>query len=199
MTAPYCSQSITTTVQAGFYRLSHDLCCHGPSQRASCAQLKNHDAPRLRHYRGRQTANRRRPKILAIDYPKPNFENSSTFQDAAKPSKKLRSATCKMPLTVVIAGAGLAGLCTAKYLTDAGHKPVVLESRAVLGGKVQVSLLLLLMALHRCLPTFKPFVTLQVAAWRDQDGDACETGLHIFVVSFTFVAPCTLHGIYCEV
>lgn len=31
---------------------------------------------------------------------------------------------------------GLAGLSTAKYLADAGHKPVVLEARDVLGGKV---------------------------------------------------------------
>jgi len=41
-------------------------------------------------------------------------------------------------LTVIIAGAGLAGLCTAKYLADAGHKPIVLESRDVLGGKVHL-------------------------------------------------------------
>ena len=57
-------------------------------------------------------------------------------------------------LKVVIAGAGLAGLSTAKYLVDAGHKPIVLESRDVLGGKV--------------------------AAWKDEDGDWYETGLHIF-------------------
>lgn len=31
---------------------------------------------------------------------------------------------------------GLAGLSTAKYLADAGHKPVLLEARDVLGGKV---------------------------------------------------------------
>ncbi|KAK9819380.1 hypothetical protein WJX81_003694 [Elliptochloris bilobata] len=52
------------------------------------------------------------------------------------------------------AGGGLAGLSTAKYLADAGHQPVVLEARDVLGGKV--------------------------AAWRDEDGDVYETGLHIF-------------------
>lgn len=52
-------------------------------------------------------------------------------------SEKLRLADRPdKPLTVVIAGAGLAGLCTAKYLADAGHKPIVLESRDVLGGKV---------------------------------------------------------------
>lgn len=31
---------------------------------------------------------------------------------------------------------GLAGLSTAKYLADAGHKPILLEARDVLGGKV---------------------------------------------------------------
>lgn len=57
-------------------------------------------------------------------------------------------------MRVAIAGAGLAGLSCAKYLTDAGHTPIVLESRDVLGGKV--------------------------AAWQDADGDWYETGLHIF-------------------
>ena len=57
-------------------------------------------------------------------------------------------------MRVAIAGAGLAGLSCAKYLTDAGHTPIVLERRNVLGGKV--------------------------AAWKDEDGDWYETGLHIF-------------------
>lgn len=57
-------------------------------------------------------------------------------------------------MRVAIAGAGLAGLACAKYLTDAGHQPIVLESRDVLGGLV--------------------------AAWKDEDGDWYETGLHIF-------------------
>ncbi|HBB31739.1 MAG TPA: 15-cis-phytoene desaturase [Cyanobacteria bacterium UBA8803] len=57
-------------------------------------------------------------------------------------------------MRVAIAGAGLAGLSCAKYLTDAGHSPIVLERRNVLGGKV--------------------------AAWKDEDGDWYETGLHIF-------------------
>ena len=57
-------------------------------------------------------------------------------------------------MRVAIAGAGLAGLSCAKYLVDAGHIPVVFESRNVLGGKV--------------------------AAWKDEDGDWYETGLHIF-------------------
>ncbi len=39
-------------------------------------------------------------------------------------------------MRVAIAGAGLAGLSCAKYLCDAGHTPIVLERRDVLGGKV---------------------------------------------------------------
>ncbi len=57
-------------------------------------------------------------------------------------------------MRVAIAGAGLAGLSCAKYLADQGHIPVVYEARDVLGGKV--------------------------AAWKDEDGDWYETGLHIF-------------------
>lgn len=57
-------------------------------------------------------------------------------------------------MRVAIAGAGLAGLACAKYLTDAGHTPIVIESRDVLGGLV--------------------------AAWQDKQGDWYETGLHAF-------------------
>lgn len=57
-------------------------------------------------------------------------------------------------MRVAIAGAGLAGLSCAKYLADAGHTPILVERRNVLGGKV--------------------------AAWKDEDGDWYETGLHIF-------------------
>jgi 15-cis-phytoene desaturase len=57
-------------------------------------------------------------------------------------------------MRVAIAGAGLAGLSCAKYLADLGHTPIVLERRDVLGGKI--------------------------AAWKDEDGDWYETGLHIF-------------------
>ena len=96
----------------------------------------------LRQQRGKQSrSNRCRFTPIAKDYPKPNFEESGTFQDAATLSRKLRLAERpEKPLTVVIAGAGLAGLCTAKYLADAGHKPTVLESRDVLGGKVRLDL-----------------------------------------------------------
>lgn len=57
-------------------------------------------------------------------------------------------------MRVAIAGGGLAGLACAKYLVDAGHQPIVLESRDVLGGLV--------------------------AAWKDEEGDWYETGLHVF-------------------
>ena len=57
-------------------------------------------------------------------------------------------------MRVAIAGAGLAGLSCAKYLVDEGHTPILLESRDVLGGLV--------------------------AAWKDDDGDWYETGLHVF-------------------
>lgn len=57
-------------------------------------------------------------------------------------------------MRVAIAGGGLAGLACAKYLTDAGHTPILLESRDVLGGLV--------------------------AAWQDEEGDWYETGLHVF-------------------
>jgi uncharacterized protein with NAD-binding domain and iron-sulfur cluster len=56
-------------------------------------------------------------------------------------------------MRVAIAGASLAGLSCAKYLTDAGHTPIVPECRDVLGGKV--------------------------AAWKDKDGDWYD-GLHRF-------------------
>ncbi len=57
-------------------------------------------------------------------------------------------------MRVAIVGGGLAGLSCAKYLVDAGHTPILLESQAMLGGLV--------------------------AAWKDADGDWVETGLHNF-------------------
>ncbi|EPS66696.1 phytoene dehydrogenase, chloroplastic/chromoplastic, partial [Genlisea aurea] len=94
-------------------------------------------------------------QVVCIDYPRPELESTRNYLDAAYLSSTFRnSARPKKPLEVVIAGAGLAGLCTAKYLADAGHKPILLEARDVLGGKI--------------------------AAWKDEDGDFYETGLHIF-------------------
>ncbi|KAH1047035.1 hypothetical protein J1N35_037819 [Gossypium stocksii] len=94
-------------------------------------------------------------QVVCIDYPRPELENTVNFLEAASLSASFRSASRPTkPLKVIIAGAGLAGLSTAKYLADAGHKPILLEARDVLGGKV--------------------------AAWKDDDGDWYETGLHIF-------------------
>lgn len=94
-------------------------------------------------------------QVVCMDYPRPELENTTNFLEAAQLSASFRSCPRpNKPLQIVIAGAGLAGLSTAKYLADAGHKPILLESRDVLGGKV--------------------------AAWKDQDGDWYETGLHIF-------------------
>jgi len=89
------------------------------------------------------------------DFPKPDFEGLETFEEAKALSEYFKALPRpEKPLKVVILGAGLAGLSAAKYLTDAGHKPIVLEARDVLGGKV--------------------------AAFQDKDGDWYETGLHIF-------------------
>ena len=77
-------------------------------------------------------------RVQARDFPKPDFEVEKTYQEMQAISAAIRaSPRPKHPLTVVIAGAGLAGLSTAKYLVDAGHKPIVLEMRDVLGGKVR--------------------------------------------------------------
>ncbi|KAJ9691771.1 hypothetical protein PVL29_011080 [Vitis rotundifolia] len=94
-------------------------------------------------------------QVVCMDYPRPQLENTVNFLEAAYLSSSFHtSPRPSKPLEVVIAGAGLAGLSTAKYLADAGHKPILLEARDVLGGKV--------------------------AAWKDEDGDWYETGLHIF-------------------
>jgi len=81
--------------------------------------------------------------------------NPSNYQVGAELSQKFKDSKGKgAKKTVAIIGGGLSGLACAKYLTDAGHEPLVLEARPMLGGKV--------------------------AAWQDKDGDWIETGLHIF-------------------
>ena len=101
-------------------------------------------------------ASQRRGAIVMKDYPKPNVENTDNYRMFEAMSKKFvdlgKDGGPKK--TVAIIGGGLAGLSCAKYLSDAGHKPVVYEARDVLGGKV--------------------------SAWQDKDGDWIETGLHIF-------------------
>lgn len=107
---------------------------------------------RLAH---RQTrSDRRRSQIVCADFPRPQFEGTASFENAAKLSEELYKAPRpERPLRIIIAGAGLAGLSAATYLAAAGHHPVVLESNPHLGGKV--------------------------GAFQDEDGDTYEVGLHI--------------------
>ena len=94
------------------------------------------------------------------DFPKPSqLENTDNYRESSALSRKMASMAWKTieagkKQKVVIIGGGLSGLSCAKYLSDAGHEPLVLEARDVLGGKV--------------------------SAWQDEDGDWIETGLHIF-------------------
>lgn len=73
-------------------------------------------------------------------------------------------------MRAIIAGAGPAGFACAKWLNDRGHDVVLLEKRAVPGGKV--------------------------SAWRDADGDWVESGLHVFFGAYhnllNFLAECGL-------
>ena len=96
-----------------------------------------------------------RKSLTMKDYPKPNVENTENYRIAEKLSSKFSTLKGKStPKKVAIIGGGLSGLACARYLVDAGHTPIVLEARDVLGGKV--------------------------SAWQDKDGDWIETGLHIF-------------------
>jgi len=91
------------------------------------------------------------------DFPTPKqILNTDNARDSAALSRKFSAAAWKTDekKKVAIIGGGLSGLSCAKYLSDAGHEPIVLEARDVLGGKV--------------------------SAWQDEDGDWIETGLHIF-------------------
>jgi 15-cis-phytoene desaturase len=95
--------------------------------------------------------------LVMKDYPKPNVENTQNYRDMSALSNSFSTSLRAQPSQkkkVAIIGGGLSGLACAKYLTDAGHEPVVYEARDVLGGKV--------------------------SAWQDEDGDWIETGLHIF-------------------
>lgn len=90
-----------------------------------------------------------------VDEFQPDFENESTHIQARQQVEEIKSMPRpQTPRKVVVIGGGLSGLSAAKHLVDAGHIPIVLEARSVLGGKV--------------------------AAWKDEDGDVTETGLHVF-------------------
>ena len=88
--------------------------------------------------------------------PRPNLEaTSAPFNEAVQNVQDIKNKPRPTtPKKVIVIGGGLAGLSTAKHLVDAGHQPIILEARDLLGGKV--------------------------AAWRDKDGDVTETGLHVF-------------------
>ncbi len=77
-------------------------------------------------------------------------------------------------MRAIIAGAGPAGFATAKWLNDRGFEVVLLERRAMPGGKV--------------------------SAWRDADGDWVESGLHVFFGAYhnllNFLAECDLHDCF---
>lgn len=90
------------------------------------------------------------------DFEKPEgIDKTANYAEAKALSEKFLSFKGQADgKTVAIVGGGLSGLACAKYLADAGHRPIVLEARDVLGGKV--------------------------SAWQDEDGDWVETGLHIF-------------------
>ena len=84
---------------------------------------------------------------LFMGIPRPNLETTSKpFREASEASESIkRMVRPRTPKTVLVMGGGLAGLSTAKHLVDAGHNPIVLEARSLLGGKI--------------------------AAWKDEDGD----------------------------
>ncbi|CAL56253.1 Flavin amine oxidase [Ostreococcus tauri] len=108
--------------------------------------------------RGSTSSSRRAVRVVAKDYPKPdNIDKTENYRIAGDLSKRFASdlrVRDGEKKKVAIVGGGLSGLACAKYLAEAGHEPIVLEARDVLGGKV--------------------------SAWKDKDGDWIETGLHIF-------------------
>jgi len=101
------------------------------------------------------TSARRAATPCMVDFPKPNLEDTDNYRAGQALSQKLSASAWQgEKKSVAIIGGGLSGLSCGKYLSDAGHTPLVLEARDVLGGKV--------------------------SAWQDEDGDWIETGLHIF-------------------
>jgi len=96
------------------------------------------------------------------DFPKPALDvpTNENYAEAKALSQRLqnfqldRASTEKRKPSVLVIGGGLAGLSSAKYLSDAGAEVTVIERAKMLGGKT--------------------------SAWQDADGDWIETGLHIF-------------------
>eukprot|EP00951_Prasinocladus_malaysianus_P039578 scaffold445182_cov39-Prasinocladus_malaysianus.AAC.1 len=75
--------------------------------------------------------------VEAKDYPKPSqIDKTQNYKEAKALSGKFATLKGKgESKTVAIIGGGLSGLAAARYLVDAGHKPIVYEARDVLGGK----------------------------------------------------------------
>lgn len=122
----------------------------------------NARAPTRRRQRQRRAlcVTPRADAVRRGDYPRPNLDvpSNANYAEAKALSAKLASRKSRdddapRP-TVLVIGGGLAGLSCGKYLSDAGCAPTVIERGKMLGGKV--------------------------SAWRDEDGDWIETGLHIF-------------------
>lgn len=121
----------------------------------------HHQPCEITHYRQVQQQLPWKHKIFTRgdklwDIPRPNLEQTSEpLQQAMLAVKEFKNLPRPTePKRVIVMGGGLAGLSAAKHIVDAGHVPIVLEARNLLGGKI--------------------------AAWRDQDGDVTETGLHVF-------------------
>ena len=84
---------------------------------------------------------RARAAVEMKDFPKPNVENTDNYRDASALSARFAGELKRdgVKKRVAIIGGGLSGMAAAKYLADAGHEPLVLEARDVLGGKVRAS------------------------------------------------------------
>jgi len=103
--------------------------------------------------------------ITMKDFPKPSkLDATEPYREANALSKKFgQYGGVGGSKRVAIIGGGLSGLAAAKYLTDAGHKPIVLEARDVLGGKV--------------------------SAWQDKDGDWIETVMTLILPCIRMLVP----------
>jgi hypothetical protein len=134
----------------------------------------------------RRAARACRVNALARDFPKPDFESAGSFQEAAALSAFMKDAPRPVrKRKVAIIGAGLAGLSAAKYLTDAGHIPIVLEGRDVLGGKARpeavladssVMMMFLLPYVEICLLGL-PFVSMQARTVAAQTATAAPANI----------------------